>query len=359
MGKLANILVFWGISVSCFAQIKGFVFHDKNGNGIREEHEHGIANAKISDGYHVTATSDDGSFTLPGWAKERFVTIYPSATFVSENRYIPITKNHGSYVFPVSIKEKKEQVSFIQISDTETFEYRDWVDQLKQYTEVHKPDFIVHTGDICYRSGMNWHAKNLTSKQMGVPTYYCLGNHDLIKGDYGEQFFEECFGPAWYAFEEGNVLYVVTPMMGGDYTPGFTHEDIGGWLENLLAVYDRDKPKIFFNHDLLTNGDNFEFRKNKKKSIQLQDYNLKAWLYGHWHVNMVKKHGTSGVTSYGTSTLVKGGIDHSPSGFRVVNVDEKGATSSHFRWTYLDREIEIASPNKKHAEVNAQGEVEI
>lgn len=359
MIKLIGILLFLGMSASCFAQIRGTVFLDKNGNGIKDINEKGVGDIKVSDGYNIASTNSDGSFQLDGWDKQRFVTLYPSPDISCKNRYIQIGKSDGEYFFPVSVKKRKDKTSFVQISDTETFEFRDWVDQLKEYSKVHKPDFIVHTGDICYKAGMDWHAKNLTAQQMGVPVYYCLGNHDLIKGDYGEQFFEECFGPAWYAFEEGNTLYVVTPMMGGDYKPGFTREDIGGWLNNLLKVYEKEQPKIFFNHDLLTNSEEFIFRINEKQSINFNEYNLKAWLYGHWHVNMAKEHGSSKIMSYGTSTLVKGGIDHSPSGFRVVHVDEKGETDSQFRWTYLEREIEIVSPNNKYAIVNKQGEIEI
>ncbi|MBI9064949.1 MAG: PQQ-binding-like beta-propeller repeat protein [Marinilabiliaceae bacterium] len=340
------------------AQLKGYVFHDKNGNGARDIEEQGISDAVVSDGFHVIRTDKKGRFNLPGWEKQRFVTLYTGAGFSCMERYLPICEE-GEYAFAVTPKKTKQQVSFVQISDTETFEHRDWLDQLKQYSQVHKPDFIVHTGDICYRSGMVWHSENVTEVQMGVPVYYCLGNHDLVKGDYGEQFFEQCFGPAWYAFEEGNTLYVVTPMMGGDYKPGFTRPEIGGWLKNLLNVYDRNQPKVFFNHDLLTDGDSFRFKIDGKESIVLEGFNLKAWLYGHWHENMVKKHGDSGVISYGTSTLVKGGIDHSPSGFRVINVDKEGNTDSHFRWTYLNRQIEIASPQKGKAILNSQGEIEI
>ena len=148
-------------------------------------------------------------------------------------------------------------------------------------------------------------------------------------------------------------------MMRGDYKPGFDHKDIGGWLKNLLNQYDSNLPKIFFNHDLLTNGEHFSFKINNNESISLNDYNLKAWLYGHWHLNMVKSHGTSGITSYGTSTPVMGGIDHSPSGFRIVEVDQDGNTLSNFRWTYLTNKIEIVAPMDKKAFFNPEGNVDI
>ncbi|GGW45857.1 outer membrane protein assembly factor BamB family protein [Arenibacter certesii] len=345
---------FWG-----YGQLKGKVFIDHNDNGKKEASEKGVQNAVVSDGYHVVRTDKNGNYQLPGWEKQRFITIYPSGDFKSEKRFIPITGKSKSYDFPVEPKIKKEEVKFVQISDTETYEYGDWVDNLKKYVKVHKPDFVVHTGDICYRAGMEWHADNLTEKDMGIPVYYCLGNHDLVKGDYGEQFFEEKFGPAWYAFEEGNTLFVITPMMGGDFPPGFNHEDIGGWLQNLLKAYDKNQPKMFFNHDLLTNGDSFVFKKNKNESIVLEDYNLKAWLYGHWHINMVKTHGNSGVVSYSTATLAKGGIDHSPSSFRVIDVDKNGNHKSELIWSHLEREIEIVSPQKNQLRLNDSGNIEI
>ncbi|MET2983709.1 outer membrane protein assembly factor BamB family protein [Aureibaculum conchae] len=351
--------LFFGINFFGYGQLKGKVFIDNNNNGIKEDMEKGVQNAVVSDGYNVVRTDKNGNYHLPGWKKQRFITIYPSGNFKTGKRFIPITSKSISYDFSVKTKIKKEDVNFVHISDTETHEYGDWVDNLKKYIKVHKPDFVVHTGDICYRAGMEWHADHLTEQELGVPIYYCLGNHDLIDGDYGEQFFEEKFGPAWYAFEEGYTLYVITPMMGGDFTPGFDHEDIGGWLQNLLAIYDKEQPKMFFNHDLLTNGDSFVFKKNKKESIVLEDYSLKAWLYGHWHINMVKTHGKSGIVSYSTATLAKGGIDHSPSSFRVINVNKDGNPKSKLIWSHLEREIQIVSPQNNQLRLNDDGNIEI
>ena len=339
------------------AQLTGSVFIDTNANGKKDANEKPFSGAVVSDGLNVIKCSEDGTFRLQGWQKQRFVCIYLPAGYACRTRYIPIRDEITAYEFALQPKESKGKVRFVQISDTETYEHRDWVDNLKKYADVHKPDFIVHTGDICYRSGMKWHAENFTTEKLGVPVYYCLGNHDLIKGAYGEQYFEECFGPAWYAFEENGTLFVITPMMGGDYKPGFTRKEIGKWLQNLLDIYPKAQAKYFFNHDLLTNGSAFEFKVDEKQSINLNDYNLKAWLYGHWHVNMVKKHLPGEVISYGTATAAKGGIDHSPSGYRVVEVDEAGNPDSYFRWTYVKRELKIVSPQKEKAVPDANGEV--
>ena len=45
-----------------------------------------------------------------------------------------------------------------------------------------------------------------------------------------------------------------------------------------------------------------------------------------------------------TSSLDKGGIDHSTSAFRIMHVDGKGDFSSELRYSYLNNSICIASP---------------
>ncbi|MBD8489501.1 PQQ-binding-like beta-propeller repeat protein [Echinicola sp. CAU 1574] len=346
------VFTVYGIALG---QMSGTVFIDQNSNGLQDQGELVYVGAILSDGYHVVKTDKKGRFKLPGWEKQRFVTIYPSGDFDAIVRYIPIEGGKREYDFPLQLKEKKQEVSFVQISDTETFEYGDWVDNLKKYIKVHQPDFVVHTGDICYESGMKWHSENLTEKELGIPIYYCLGNHDLIKGERGESYFESKFGPAWYAFEAGEVVYVITPMMGGDYPPGFDHEDIGGWLKNLFEVYGDTKAKFFFNHDLLTSEEDFDFKVNEKEIINLNEHGLKAWFFGHLHMNMTKEHGDSGIRSFGTSSMPQGGIDHSPSSFREVKVDAEGNIDSRLRWTYLDREIQIVNPNKGFGLANKEG----
>ncbi|UBM59054.1 PQQ-binding-like beta-propeller repeat protein [Marinilongibacter aquaticus] len=329
-----------------FGQLSGKVFVDENGNGRQDKGEKVYQGAVVSDGLSVVKTDKDGHFELPGWEKQHFVAIYPSSDFNAPVRYWPIKPEVKEYNFAVRAKAVKKDVSFVHISDTETFQYGDWVDDLKRYAQVNKPDFIVHTGDICYESGMKWHSENLTEKELGVPVYYCLGNHDLIKGEYGEAYFESRFGPAWYAFEEGNALYVITPMMGGDYPPGFDHKDIGTWLKNLLQAYDKAQDKYFFNHDLLTSNEQFDFAIDENEKVNLNQFGLKAWFYGHMHVNMTKEHGDTGIRSFCTSSMPQGGIDHSPSSFREVKVSEDGHLESTMKWTYLRRNIRIVNPNK-------------
>ena len=49
------------------------------------------------------------------------------------------------------------------------------------------------------------------------------------------------------------------------------------------------------------------------------------------------------VLTISTATLDKGGIDHSTSAFRVVDVDQKGDVQTMLRYTYINKSIETAS----------------
>ena len=80
-----------------------------------------------------------------------------------------------------------------------------------------KVAFMIHTGDICYENGLKNHIKLMNTSNMGCPVFYCLGNHDLVKGKYGEELFESIYGPVYYSFDFGSTHYIVTPIMLRDF----------------------------------------------------------------------------------------------------------------------------------------------
>lgn len=111
-----------------------------------------------------------------------------------------------------------------------------WAENLHRYSVNEKVAFIVHTGDICYENGLKSHIKLVNTRNMDVPVYYCIGNHDLVKGKYGEELFENIYGPVYYSFDVDNVHYIVTPMAGGDYWPGYTKDDVCRWMKMILNM---------------------------------------------------------------------------------------------------------------------------
>lgn len=364
MRKTILVYCLLGITgLSAYAAHTGHVFIDNNKNGTFDKGERPLKGIAVSDGLNVVQTASDGSFTLPGHAKERFVFITTPSGYRTDNKhYRNIKGQSNSFEFglqPYSGGIKKDgKHKFVHIADTEIFNtenHDDWVDNVRDYSANEESAFIIHTGDICYENGLENHIRLMNTANMNCPMFYCIGNHDLVKGEYGEQLFESLYGPVFYSFEVGNVHYIVTPMLGGDHAPSYKKEDVYRWMKNDLAQVSADKAVMVFNHDLLTYNDEFIYGINDKEFINLNEHNLKAWIYGHWHINYMKKQGD--VYSISTATLDKGGIDHSTSAFRVMHVDSKGDFTSELRYSYIDKAVCIASPAEGQVPVLDSGSV--
>ncbi|MBO4943790.1 MAG: PQQ-binding-like beta-propeller repeat protein [Muribaculaceae bacterium] len=351
MLKSITALCFLAVgALSVQAQYSGTVFVDKNGNNTFDKGEKTLAGVCVTDGLNVVETDSHGRFTLPGHQRARFITVTtPSGYKAVDKYYIPVSPSAASYDFaltPWQKAGKNGENSFIHITDTEIFNTKDhdrWANNLRDYAAASGTAFIIHTGDICYENGLKNHIKLMNSKNMGVPMYYCIGNHDLVKGKYGEELFESIYGPVMYSFNVGRTHYVVTPMAGGDHAPSYKNADVIAWLKNDLAHVKPGTSVVVFNHDLPYMDEEFVMKGADGSSIDFNDYNVKAWVYGHWHNNTVKKQGK--IKSICSSTVDKGGIDHSTNSFRVISLDRNGNVETQQRYTYLDKHIAIASPD--------------
>lgn len=367
MNKIILDLVLMGcVAFSANAAYTGHVFIDRNGNGVFDRGEKPLAGVMVSDGLHVVKTERDGSFELPGHEKERFLFITTPSGFKTDNaHYRRIEEGRQSYDFGVrpydSHVRKDGSHRFVHLSDTEIHgslsnaEHSDWVQNLRDYAANEGMAFIMHGGDICYVNGLKNHIRLMNTANMNVPVFYSIGNHDLVKGAYGEELFEQVYGPVYYSFDVGSVHYVVTPMMGGDYQPSYRPADVYEWLANDLAQIPAGKPVIVFGHDLPVTGESFVLDMDGGKTLDLDAFNLKAWLYGHWHVSRIHKHKSA--YSIGSLTPIRGGIDHSPSSFRVMNIDGQGNFSSELRYPYIDKSLKIVSIHDLEAPILSEGGV--
>lgn len=359
---ILNIALLCCATFTASAAYTGRVFVDMNNNGVQDRGEKPMAGVAVSDGLNVVKTAKDGTFSLPGHDRERFIFITTPSGYKTDNRHYIRIDGQKSYDFGLQPYGggigKDGSHKYVHISDTEIFNtenHADWVNNVRDYAANEQAAFIIHTGDICYDKGMKAHIKLMNTANMNCPVFYTIGNHDLVKGKYGEELFESIYGPVYYSFDAGSTHYIVTPMLGGDYKPEYTKEDVYRWLKNDLAQIPQGKPIVVFNHDLLTYSDQFIYGINDREQINLNEHNLKAWVYGHWHINYMKKQGD--VYSISTATLDKGGIDHSTSAFRVLHVDKKGDFVSELRYAYLDKHIKITAPIEGQVPVLPSGAV--
>jgi len=347
-------------SISAFPAYKGTVYFIESNNPQHVQKP--LEGVAVTDGLNVVKTDKNGRFTLPGYDKTRFISVTTPAGYITENYYIRVDESKDKYDFILieDSRTKDPEHSFIQITDTEIHGngIGIWATHLKNYIESEQPAFLMHTGDICYENGLRSHIKSVNSQSMGIPVYYGIGNHDLVKGNYGEELFESIYGPTWYSFDVGNTHYVMTPMLHGDHTPSYTKEDVYRWLVNDLKMMKKGQNLIVFNHDILTASDDFSFGINEQESVNLREYNLKAWIYGHWHYNYVRNQ--NGVYTICTSTVDKGGIDHSTSAFRVIDVSGNGEVSSQLRYAFNPAHVAIVSPmNGQNSPILVNGKLPV
>lgn len=342
----------WSTVLTVQAKYDGMVFVDANHNNQFDKGEKVLSGVSVSDGLNVVKTDINGHYSLPGHEKERFLFITTPSGYKTYNAYYRrISKGHTTYNFGVVPYQggiqKDGAHKFIHISDTEIGEtqgHDDWIGNLRDYSANEGVAFIVHTGDICYIPGLDSHIQIMnTANMVSTQVFYCVGNHDLVKGAYGEEHFEKLYGPSFYSFEVGNVHYIVTPMFGGDYQPSYRKEDVYRWIQNDLRQVEKGKTIYVFNHSIADDTNSFLLNINKTESVDLVAHHLKTWLYGHWHVNHIYKHKKTGVHSICSSTPIYGGIDHAASAFRVLHINAQGEFTSDFRYCYMDKSVCIAS----------------
>lgn len=293
----------------------------------------------VTNGRDCTLTNEKGEYTLPVYEGMRFVSVTVPSGYRVEWPHVAYPRRWGNYNFNLSkwAPSAKRGCSFVHIADSEisgitAYEKR-WAGHVKRVADREDAAFIVHTGDICRRRGLLSHFQLMNADTMGRPVIYCIGNHDLEVGPYGEQLFESLYGPTWYSFEAGGVHFVVTPMPFGDYRPSYTHDQVADWIRNDLALVKKGTPVVFFNHMIsncsgsakevgLTFGDS--------RRIRLDELcNLAGFVYGHVHFNLFRRVGENGRTAFvSTGNPDMGGIGHSPVSTRVLRADANGRLTS-------------------------------
>lgn len=287
-----------------------------------------VANVLVTDGRHVVKTDENGEFKLSGWVKSHFITITVPSGYKSEEFYKSVSRKTDSYDFTLEKSEltASKNHCFLQISDTEIGKdgTGEWLENLKALVKENNPAFLIHTGDICYEDGLKQHIKDMNTDTMGCTVKYIIGNHDYIKGTYGEKLFESIYGPVWYSFDVGKIHYVITPFQkGADYMSCYSANDRWRWLQNDLENVSDDMKVVVFNHDAPSNNYVFSF---DRQELDLKKHNLVAWVFGHYHYNYTYE--TDGVLNISAPRPDCGGIDSSPAGTRIITMSADGVVAA-------------------------------
>lgn len=309
-----------------------------NGFVIDSETKEPLSDICVTDGRSVVKTDENGAFEISLWRKAHFITVTVPSGYSTENYYIKIDKSVDSYDFSLDKSEitANSEHSFIQISDTEIGENGtgEWLDELKNTIAENKPAFLIHTGDICYEAGLKKHIEEMNTQTMGCTVKYVIGNHDYVKGKYGEELYESLYGPVWYSFDVGNIHYVITSFQtGSDYSSYYSKNDRWKWLKNDLENVASDKKVIMFNHTVCPSDD--YVLSFGRSGLDLKQHDLIAWVFGHYHYNYIYE--SNGVVNICAPRPDCGGIDSSPAGARLIKIAADGSISTEMKYYVSDR----------------------
>lgn len=191
----------------------------------------GISGVVVSDGYETTQTDKSGKYRLKVRKGADFVFISLPSGY-----QIPNTSGIARFYEPV-ISGNRNQVINFSLQKNEFNDIRHafviWADpQVKTASDVNRmmnesvPDVAEHIkklgnipvhgitcGDIVFDQFHLCHDYVKTIKQMGIPFFQVVGNHDI---DYtapsrkmATRQFKEAFGPTYYSFNRGKIHYIM------------------------------------------------------------------------------------------------------------------------------------------------------
>lgn len=283
------------------ATISGYVFFDENKNGTRDAGETGISGVLVSNGLDWVRTDENGFYEIGVREDMNLTIVQPSGwRLPTDERMVPqffyIHKEGGTGYemrfgglpatgpapakvnFPL-IREGAagNQFSCAVLADPQTYSnqemawLRDGVFADILNSSYSQGDCMIQLGDVV---GDDLGLLNLNlelAAATGLPQWLVIGNHDVDfdakTNDDKADSWRRIYGPNYYAFEMGNVVFIVLdniyyPCGEEDVARGRTNcgnpdrpnyngrltETQFTWLEGLIANTPEDRLIVFNTH---------------------------------------------------------------------------------------------------------------
>ncbi len=304
--------------------VKGYVYLDENQNGKKDRKEQGLPGVSVSNGVEVVQTDAKGAYELPAGNDQVFFVIKPSGyqspmneNNLPRNYYIhkpqgapsdfkyagsaPTGKLPKSLDFGLIPREEADEFTSLIFGDPQTYtveeiEYfkKGIISEVKGIKNV---SFGLSLGDLV-GDDLSLHSPYIKAvREVGLPWYNVIGNHDMnydAKTDsLSDETFEANFGPANYAFNFGQVHFIVLddilypdPRDGKGYWGGFRPDQLA-FVENDLKQVDKDQLIVLAFHIPLQLGEGeAAFRKADRDRLfeLLKDFPNTLSLSAHTHL---------------------------------------------------------------------------
>lgn len=220
----------------------GYVFHDRNGNGRREQGDPGVSGVCVSNGTDVVKTDRQGKWELAVTEDTVLFVIKPSGWAVPLNdqnlpQHYYIHKPAGSpdydykgvrptgslpssIDFALTPQREDRKFNMVMCGDPQPrnqqeidYMAHDIIEQMIPDAAAHDCKFGISLGDIMFDRLEHYDSYNRTMAAIGIPWHNVLGNHDLNFDSpddaHSTETFQSHYGSPYYAFNYGQVHFII------------------------------------------------------------------------------------------------------------------------------------------------------
>ncbi|MBS1705215.1 MAG: calcineurin-like phosphoesterase family protein [Armatimonadetes bacterium] len=355
---------------------EGVVFHDRNGSGVRENGDPGVAGVAVSNGKEVTLTDKNGKWKLPVRENSCFFVIKPSGWKVPVDphnipqhyyvhrpegspklRYKAIAPTGNlpkSIDFALQPQKEHDKFRIVMFGDPQPRNQKevdyiahDVVEQVARDVVAVDAKFGISLGDIMFDVLSLYGSLKGVVSTIGLPWYHVKGNHDMNydspqhEGSY--ETFISHFGPTHFAFNYGRVHFIVIDDVlyhgsaKGGYHGEITAENLE-FIKNDLQYVPQDRLICLCMHIPITDVKN---REELFRLFEDRPYNVSFSAHTHVaeHAFLGEKDGWKGKEphhhinhatvcgSWWEGALDERGIPHAtmsdggPNGYSIVEFD--------------------------------------
>lgn len=310
-GLAATLLTLWAAS-ACAGSLTGVVYVDRNGDRVRQASEPGVPGAVVAlERGAFTTTDANGQYRLDVPMVAGIVWVRVPDGFRPGPVWRPATGPELDLpLVPLTADEQAAPLTFVVAADSHTvrldpndpWDGGDLADAIDQAISLPQPPrFFTIVGDITQGNRVEeFDLVDAALAGVTVPWVPVPGNHDWYDGGAA---WRARWGPDNYSFDIGDLHFVV-------FDNNLSEAAQLAFFEAELALVDPAMTVVAMGHA----------SPRDPVADELAALGVDYLFTGHWHANRRVERAT-GLVEWGTQTFVMGGIDQSPSGYRVVTFD--------------------------------------
>ncbi|HEV8122807.1 MAG TPA: metallophosphoesterase [Gemmatimonadales bacterium] len=250
--------------------LAGVVFLDRNGNGVRDPGESGIAGVVVSNQVQSVRTDSAGRFRLDDGQGFGLVFVSVPDGYRSAGPFW-MRADQQQLDFPMVQTPASREFTFIHASDTHLDSLSlPRIRMLQALVDSIRPDFVIITGDLV-RDALRVSDTVATGRyqlyvreqgRISRPVWTAPGNHEIfgierakshVSADhplYARKMYRHYLGPDYYSFNYGGVHFVA--LNSEDYDDQWYYGHIDSvqveWLKQDLSFVSMATPVVTFNH---------------------------------------------------------------------------------------------------------------